>query len=79
MLMVEMYAKGNGQQKIMWSDETKFHLYGVVNQNNCKYWRRESPGITCEKSAISPGVSVWGGSWNNAIIRPVFFDINVNG
>ena len=28
--MVEMYAKGNGQQKILWSDETKFHLYGVV-------------------------------------------------
>ena len=66
-------------QKILWSDEAKFHINGVVKRHNCGYWRTESPGITCEKTAISPGVSVWCGLWHNGIIGPVFFDINVNG
>ena len=29
--------------RILWSDEAKFHLSGAVNRHNCVYWRETPP------------------------------------
>lgn len=35
--------EGNGNVVIMVSDEAHFHLNGVVNEDNCRYWATGSP------------------------------------
>ena len=64
---------------MLWSDEAKFHTNGVVNRHNCRYWREEPPDISCERTAIAPGVVAWCGLWYNDILGPLFFDGSVNG
>ena len=65
--------------KILYSDEAKFHLSGAVNRHNT-VWSDEKPeNINIDKTAISPGVTVWCGMDSDQIIGPVFFDDTVKG
>ena len=65
--------------KITFSYEAKFHLSGAVNRHNCVYWAGDRPdNIDVDKTAISPGVTVWCGINSNEIIGPVFFNGTVN-
>ena len=61
-------------EKVLWSDEAKFHLNGTVNCHNCVYWRDKAPEVT----AISKGISVWCGMHSRGILGPVFIEENIN-
>ena len=45
-------------EKVLWSDEAKFHLNGAVSRHNCVYWREEAPEITSGKTGITKGINV---------------------
>ena len=66
--------------KILYSDEAKFHLSGAVNRHNTVFWSDEKPeNINVDKTAISPGVRVWCGIGSEEIIGPGYFDTTVKG
>ena len=63
---------------ILYSDEAKFHLSGAVNRHNTVFWSDEKPeNINIDKTAISPGVTVWCWMGSEDIIGPVYFDTTV--
>ena len=63
--------------KIIWSDESKFMLSGVINRHNCIYWAYSNPHQTIPVSNSCLGVMVWCGITSSGIIGPYFFDQNV--
>ena len=63
----------------LWSDESTFHLNGLVNRHNCVYYSTTNPNIQMEVQLKSPGVCVWAGIWGGGVIGPYFFDGNVKG
>lgn len=65
--------------RILWSDEAKFHLCGRINRHNCVYYSDENPHVTIEKDFRSPGINVWAGIWSGGIIGPFFIDVNITG
>ena len=66
-------------EKVLWSDEAKFHLCGSVNRHNCVYWSEFAPEIAVEVAVNSPGVMVWCGMSSDTIIGPVFFEERITG
>lgn len=61
------------------TDEANFHLHGLVNRHNCRYWSESPPTWYEEQPLHSPKVIVWGGVWKGGAVGPFFFDGNVNG
>ena len=61
-------------QKIVWSNEAKFHINGSVHTHNCTFVSEENPNNPTEYTANSPSVNVWGAVWNDEIVGPVFFE-----
>jgi len=45
-------------QKIIFSDETYFHVKGYVNKQNCRIWSTENPNVIIEKPMHPPRVTV---------------------
>lgn len=66
-------------EKVIWSDEAKFHLCGNVNRHNCVYWSECAPDISAEETVNSPGVMVWCGMSSKTIIGPIFLEGCVTG
>lgn len=65
---------------ILWSDEAKFCLNGMVNRHNSVYYARENPRVTWEQAVNAPGVTVWAAiSVSGGIVGPFFFDSAVTG
>ena len=64
-------------QKIVWSNEAKFHINGSVNTHNCTFVSEENPNNPNEYTANAPGINVWGAVWNEEIVGPVFFETAV--
>lgn len=62
---------------IAFSDEAHFHLDGVVNRHNFRYWSPDNPHWTAEQSLHSPRTTAWAAMWENGILGPFFFDDNV--
>ena len=69
----------NFLSRILWTDEAKFHVNGVVNRHNSVYWSRTNDHVTISKPVNSPGVVVWGGIYSGGVIGPFFFDDTVTG
>ena len=66
--------------RIVFSDECKFSLSGVVNKQNCRIWGTERPNEVYETLHNSPSVMVWCALSQNEIIGPYFFENeNVTG
>ena len=65
--------------KVLWSDEAKFHISGSVNRHNCVYWRNSMPEQFVDMPVNSPGVMVWLGLSASTLVGPVFFDEKVTG
>lgn len=65
--------------RVMWSDEAKFHLNGNVNRHNCVFWREGPLEDTHGKTAISIGINVWCGLYSGGLLGPIFIEENVNG
>jgi hypothetical protein len=54
--------QGNGIiDKITWSDEAHFKLWGAVNQHKCVYYSTKNPHVTIEGQLNQPGIRVWAG------------------
>ena len=65
--------------KIIWSDESKFMLNGVVNRHNCIYWAYSNQHETIPVLNSQLGVMVWLAITSSGLIGPYFFDQNVTG
>lgn len=65
--------------KMMFSDESIFHLDGRVNKQNCRIWSRENPRSYREQPLHSEKVVVWAALSHRGVIGPFFFDGNVTG
>lgn len=63
--------------KIIWSDESKFMLNGVVNRHNCCYWATSNQQQTMTVPDTREGLMVWCGITSDGLIGPYFFDGNV--
>lgn len=61
---------------LIMSDEAHFHLSGVVNKQNFRYWASENPRQLHEKPLHSDKLTVWCGISRNFIIGPYFFQEN---
>jgi hypothetical protein len=59
---------------LIMSDEAHFHLTGLVNKQNCRYWSDRHPRELLQKSLHSSKVTVWCAVAAFAIIGPYFFE-----
>ena len=65
--------------RILFSDEAKFHLSGLVNRHNCVYYADEQPHILMDQPPPSIGINVWAGIYSGGIIGPFFLMENLTG
>jgi hypothetical protein len=63
---------------VWFSDEAHFHLNGVVNKQNVRFWASENPYVISEKVRHAPRVTVWVAISSHGIIGPFFFNETVN-
>jgi hypothetical protein len=59
--------------KLITSDESTFHVNGVVNRHNCRIWGSQKPEPLSIKEHSSPKVNVWVGLSHSKIYGPYFF------
>lgn len=66
-------------KSILFSDESKFYLNGVVNRHNMVYWSEDNPHW-CRTIAHQDiqGINVWAGILGDTIIGPYFYDGTLN-
>lgn len=65
-------------ERILFSDEATFSLYGFVNRHNCRYWSDVNPRWMEESHTQRPQkVNVWAGIIGNRIIGPYFIRENL--
>lgn len=66
--------------KIMWSDESRFHNNGVITRHNCRYWSQTNPRwMRQTRSQKRFGVNVWCGIINGYIVGPYLYHDNLTG
>lgn len=68
-------------QKVVFSDESTFHINGIVNRHNCRIWGSENPRVVREMERGTPKINVWCGLTYETVIGPFFFvekTINAN-
>ena len=58
------------------SDEATFHLSGLVNRQNMRFWGTENPHKIAETKSFSPKVIIWAEVSSSRIldIGPYFFE-----
>lgn len=56
------------------SDEAHFHLCGVVNKQNYRFWASEQPSLLHKTPLHSAKVTVWCGITSFGILGPYFFE-----
>ena len=59
------------------TDKAYFHLNGVVNKQNVRFWAREPPHTLHEKENYGAKVNVWTAISTHGIIGPLSFDDTV--
>ncbi|GBL79126.1 hypothetical protein AVEN_92377-1 [Araneus ventricosus] len=57
---------------IWFTDEAHFHLNGIVNKQNWRFWGSENPYWCEAKPLYSPKVTVWAAVCSRGIIGPFF-------
>jgi hypothetical protein len=78
-LLTEEENPNNLLDRILWTDEAKFHVNGRINRHNCVYYASENPHMTMQKNFNTPGINVWIGIWSGRIIGPYFIQENITG
>ena len=58
-LIKETDADATFLSKVIFSDESIFHLEGAVNRHNCRVWGLEPPSEIIQKSHTSSKINVW--------------------
>jgi hypothetical protein len=59
--------------QVCFSDEVTFHVNGVVNRYNCRFWGSQNPHVTCELERGNPEVNVWASLMHDKLIGRFFF------
>ncbi|GBM47326.1 hypothetical protein AVEN_7772-1 [Araneus ventricosus] len=59
--------------RICFSDESTFHVNGMVNRHNVLIWGSENPHVSAQLQRDSPKVNVWCSLMHNKVIGPFFF------
>ena len=59
------------------SAETGFHLNGLVNKHNVRYWSEGNPRITIEALMQSPKVHVCSSMTERCVVGSYFFDDDI--
>jgi hypothetical protein len=78
--LLPMLTDQKNKKNIFFSDEATFHLNGLVNKHNVRYWSEENPHATIETVMQSPKLNVWCSMSEDKLIGPFFFDgATVNG
>jgi hypothetical protein len=60
------------------SEEAHFHIDGVVNKQNVRFWATEHPHQFHERDSYGNKITVWAGISSHGIIRPFFFEDMAN-
>ena len=60
-------------KRVCFSDESTFHVSGLLNRHNLRIWGSENPHDTCELERVSPKLNVWCGIMHDKINGPFFF------
>lgn len=66
----------NFLQKILWTDESHFHLNGCVNSWNFRIWSSVNPEEIQEQPLWSPKLTLWMGFTASFALKPFFFEEN---
>lgn len=78
--MVQLHDDPLFVNKIMWTDESRFHNNGTVNRHNSHYWSVENPRWVRETHFQTIwGTNVWCGLFNGRLIGPYFYEGILNG
>jgi hypothetical protein len=56
------------------TDEAHFHLNGLVNQRNCRYWSDQNPKLIHERPLHSPKLTIWCAVSSTVVIGPYIFE-----
>jgi hypothetical protein len=59
---------------VWFSDEAHFHLDGVVNKQNVRFWASENPRMIHEKVHHAPRITVWVTISGDELLGPIFFE-----
>jgi hypothetical protein len=59
---------------IWFSDEAHFHLDGLVNEQNVRFWVSENPHMIHEKVHHTPRITVWVTISIHGLLGPIFFE-----
>ena len=59
-------------KRVCFSDESTFHVSGLINRHNSKIWGSQNPHETYELERDSPKLNVWSGIMHDKIISPFF-------
>lgn len=73
-LCEQMLAQIPPQAAFFSSDEAHFHLTGIVNKQNFRYWAKDNPQIIHERPLHSPKLTVWCAVSQFGVIGPYFFE-----
>ena len=60
-------------KRVCFSDESTFHVSGLINRHNSRIWGSQNPHKTYELERGSPKLNVWCGIMHDKIIGPFFF------
>ena len=60
-------------KRVCFSDESTFHVSGLINRHNSRIWGSQNPHETYELERDSPKLNVWCGIMHDKIIGPFFF------
>ena len=59
-------------KRVFFSDESTFHVSGLINRHNSRIWGSQNPHETYELERDSPKLNVWCGIMHDKIIGPFF-------
>ena len=60
-------------KRVCFSDESTFHVSGLINRHNSRIWGSQNPHESYELKRDSPELIVWCGIMHDKIIGPFFF------
>ena len=73
-MLLLLLTKSRYKNNIFCSDESPFHLNGLVTKDNVLYWSEENPRMTIETVMQSPKVHVCCLISESRMIGPCWFD-----
>ena len=58
-MLLKIDIENGYMQKVVFTDESTFHVCGIVNRHNCHIWGSEHPHVVRELERDCPKINVW--------------------